>query len=253
MTAVKSMTTRYDINGRLTSFPTIEAIVDCCDVIVEAQKSLERALHPTIHLVLPRLWHCIKHLEMISQGAPVFRGEDRQGKSPSEFSVLMCKIMKNCLLEHVLVHNLWLAACVLHPFLREFSFVPDDQKRAQYKLQGEGMVRALMKQTSCFKDSTRSESTVGLSKASLDNLMSSGLLPVLPSPTQPCRTASKFSLLACADRYQNQSSSALGDELSKYLEGQFSYAICSVFENLLNSGFIMFKRARILSSQKNCF
>jgi len=53
--AVKSMAARYDVNHRLTSFPTIEAIIDCCDVLVEAQKSLEAVLHPTIHLVLPRL------------------------------------------------------------------------------------------------------------------------------------------------------------------------------------------------------
>jgi len=79
---------------------------------------------------------------MISQGAPVFRGEDRQWESPL-FSVLMCKMMKKCMLEQVVVHDLWLLACILHPFLKEFSFLQDDQKRVQYKPQGEGMVRSL--------------------------------------------------------------------------------------------------------------
>lgn len=46
-------------------------------------------------------------------------------------------------LESIEIHNLWCAACVLHPYLANFSFMPSLVRR-EYRSKGESLIQKMM-------------------------------------------------------------------------------------------------------------
>lgn len=94
-----------------------------------------------MHKVLPTLQYCLTDLARIEVGGYVGR-ENTTMCRPSLFSMRMCGVMKTEL-EKVEIHDLWLVACFLFPFLRDMEFWENATERESFKTRAESLTRSL--------------------------------------------------------------------------------------------------------------
>ncbi len=138
-----TLLTERDRDGIVVGFPALEAIVDAFEILSEAQKSFEGANYPTLHLALPSFQSCLDELDRIAGGGHAWRGQARGRVPPSTYSRRFCAVVRDILCQKAKVHDLWLVGCFLHPFLREYQFIPDMDLRASYRTRAESLTRVL--------------------------------------------------------------------------------------------------------------
>ena len=119
------------ITGFLTSYPTIEAIVDSMKPVFEAILLFESTNSPTLHVVLSNLHHCFIELERISRGSTISRKDGEV--LPNHFTRKLCKSLRN-ILQKIDIHDLWLVGCFLHPYFRSLSFWHNKEERCNFRM-----------------------------------------------------------------------------------------------------------------------
>lgn len=174
-----------------TGYPTIEALVDAMKPVYEATVMFETAHEPTLHKVLPALQHCIAELSRIEVGGTVSRDNGQEAR-PSLYSMRMCGVMKTQLLK-IEVHDLWLVACFLFPFLRDMEFWENPVERADFKVRAEALTRSLYQSEQSASNSTPLNNAEENLSEQLQGSQSNGI--VLQQPAEsPLRKRRKFSL-----------------------------------------------------------
>jgi len=134
-----------DNYGELVGFPALEAVLDAFEIVSEAQTRCQASEEPNMHLDLPLLQRCYDELDRVAGGGTVWR-EGRDNVASSRYSRAFCRLMVESLDSKVRFHDLRLAGCFIHPFLREFQFIANVDRRREYKRRGERVVRRL-----CFR------------------------------------------------------------------------------------------------------
>ncbi len=131
-----------EISGRFSAFLCVEAIVDCFKLVYEANIEFERTHEPTLHKVLPSLNFCIQELSKIEVGHGIIRGNDKVIR-PSVCAMRLSGILKNEL-KNIEIHDLWLGACYLCPYLRSMSFWSDITERENFKQRAQALTRKMI-------------------------------------------------------------------------------------------------------------
>lgn len=119
-------------------YPSLNSIVTSISSLRHMQTELEGALKPTMIKVLPMLEDINQCIRMLSSG--VADGPSRT--EPGELTVLLASVILK-VLDNINSYDLWCAACVLHPGLSSFSFIPLHLSNAS-KLRGESLVQRMM-------------------------------------------------------------------------------------------------------------
>ena len=101
----------------------------------------QTSIKPMLHEVLPSLQHMMCELSRIEHG-DIVHYENKRTTRPSLYSMRLCGLMKEELRE-VEIHDLWLVACFLYPYLRDMSFWDDDIEREEFKRRAETLTRAM--------------------------------------------------------------------------------------------------------------
>lgn len=120
-------------------FPALNAIKEAFAPVAHMQKELESGIKPTLHLVLPMLLQVQRQLREISAGSRNFRTLS----IPTAETRQLCHRLL-IILSEIEIHNLWIAASLLHPGFRGLSFV-NVSNREEYKTRGIGQIRRLMR------------------------------------------------------------------------------------------------------------
>ena len=107
--------------GIVTSYPTIEAIIDAFHPKYEVNVDFQKSDEPMLFLVLPSLQHCIRELSRIEH-ADSFQRKFNRVVLPSLYSMRLCGAMKGEL-EKIEIHDLWLVSCFLYPYLRTYGIL----------------------------------------------------------------------------------------------------------------------------------
>lgn len=132
-------------------YPTIEALVDALRPVYEATIMFQAANVATLHKEMPTLQHCMTELSSVEIGGSVLR-ENNQSVRPTLFSTRLCGVMQ-CDLMKVEIHDLWLVACFLFPFLRDMEFWKSSIERADFQCRAEMLTGSM-----CVEEETASES-----------------------------------------------------------------------------------------------
>jgi len=111
------------------SFPTIEAIVDAFKPLYNGTVLFQTSNEPKLHEVLPNLQYMLKELSRIEHGDFVEREENLRVR-PSIYSMRLCGALKLELMK-IEIHDLWLVACFLYPYLRDMHFWEDSVEKLQ--------------------------------------------------------------------------------------------------------------------------
>lgn len=171
------------------------------------RKELETANRPTLQFVMPMLQRCDQELKRLEMGGVIHRGPARGTMRPSEYSTVLCAMMRRSPRDNSLVYDLWLAACILHPFLRELQCV-HISKRDSYKKLGKDMVLRLYRKMGCIIGCVQlgqtSRRTTSINAVTTD-------APAIRSQKQ------KFDLKDFADSRFAFQSDGDDEELTKYL------------------------------------
>lgn len=136
LTAFDSITSRIGADGT-TSFPYLQAVVTCFKGIRHAQTALEAAEVPTLPLVLPLLDNIKSRLGSLSRG-----GISLDHDCPEETSRMAGILLPH--MEAIKVHDLWIAACLLHPGMRDLAFMQPGTNTVSFKTRGKDLIRKMM-------------------------------------------------------------------------------------------------------------
>lgn len=118
-------------------FPALKAIVTCFAPIRHAQTELEGCKTPTLMKVIPML-EDIKHsLKLLGAGY----GQNME--TADAYTRTLSDVTQRCL-EGIVYHDMWAAACVLHPGLSSFYFVQSTNNQ-DLKTKGEAQVRRMVR------------------------------------------------------------------------------------------------------------
>lgn len=126
--------------------PTIQAIVDVCEPLVEIMVQMQASKHPTIHIVAPRLLHATNYLTRVSNGSEI-RNSSGTSRLPSATTMKLAKLTLEVIKEKLLCHPIYVGSILLHPLLATFSWVPDAPTREEYFKAAESYVRKVMEKT----------------------------------------------------------------------------------------------------------
>ena len=105
--------------------------------------------------MLPSLQFSITELFRVELGDSVILIDDTI-KRPSVFSILLCGAMKEEL-KKVEIHDLWLVACFVYPFLRNKYFWEDPTQREESKARAESLTRKM----TGISDASHSATVIG--------------------------------------------------------------------------------------------
>ena len=128
-------------SGSIASFPCIDAIVDAFGPLYDAVVEFQSSTEPTIHKILPSLQYMKRELSRIELGGSVLR-DGEVVSQPSIYSMRFCGIVKDEL-RQVQIHDLWLLACFLFPFLRDMTFWTNLSEREEFKTRAESLLRIM--------------------------------------------------------------------------------------------------------------
>lgn len=193
-------------NGAGVEYPTIEAIIDAFKPVYDATIEFQTSTEPMLHKVLPAIQHIMSELSNIEHGLSVVRDDGRVIR-PSLYSMRLCSKMKQEM-EKVEIHDLWLVACFLYPYLRDMSFWDNAVEREQFKVRAENLTRSMYSDNNVQEVQTNSASGVELpaNPATQGNVTS--------SDAESARKKRRFSLQDHVSRahcmFEN------GDEVSTY-------------------------------------
>jgi len=136
-----------DVDG-MQNFPALDAIVWAFRDIRRMQTAMEASENHTVIHLLSMLEHCKQSLGNLSNGLGLhYSLTSVSSNSTNEITSGLCRIMPTTLSE-IEVHGVWVTGCILHPRLRNLSFVRDTAGREQYRKVGQSAIRDMMKDTS---------------------------------------------------------------------------------------------------------
>lgn len=135
------------------------------------------------------------------------RGSARGTMCPSEYSTLLCAMMRRFVRDNAVVHDLWLAACILHPFLKVLQCV-SVLKRESYKKRGKDKVRKMYMQMGGEVENRHQD---GESDQSLNGNTESAF------SRDNINRKRKFDTIQFADSHFPVRFNGSSDELTKYL------------------------------------
>ena len=124
------------------------------DSIIQFQKCHE----PTLHQILPNLQFSISELERIESGEAII-GDSGTTYKPSLYTRKFSARVR-AELKSIHVHDLWLVACFLFPFLRDMGFWKDPMEKEQFKMRAEALTRTMCSEIS--SDDYSNECTIGV-------------------------------------------------------------------------------------------
>jgi len=105
---------------------------------------LQNSSQPKLHEILPAVQHCLRQLSRIEHGDFVVR-DDGTTQRPTLHSMRLCGVMKSEL-QKIEIHDLWLVACFLYPYLRDMNFWDNEIERLDFRNRGEALTRAMISQ-----------------------------------------------------------------------------------------------------------
>ncbi len=127
----KKLESEVGVSHSSISLPTIQAIVDVCEPLVEIMVQMQASKYPTIHLVAPRLLHVKTVLQRISCGIEVINPSSRP-RIPNAISMKLAALTLNVLDEKFLFHPIYVGSILLHPLMGTFAWVSDISLRDKY-------------------------------------------------------------------------------------------------------------------------
>jgi len=222
--AMHSLKVTRDARHNVVGFPALEAILDAFEVIVEAQKVPEASETPKIHLTFPRLHMCLEELSRTINGSMVYRSGLDVRVVPSDYSKRLCAAMLRYLNEKVVVHDLWIAACILHPYY---------SMRSRYSSRGMTLIQKLMDSVGNDLNRAGVSENDDCGKVSLfqehgtaghrnDNNCGQFGEPAVGNLSGSSPKRAKFSLNAFADSHFVSSAPVSTDDLSLHLSKEVS-------------------------------
>lgn len=159
--AFRDLDRHYTVDGNV-SFPALEAIVEAFKPIRHMQTAFEADLEPTMHLVLPMLSSAKTQIRRLQSGM----AQGANFVTPHRMTQELCGLVL-AELEKLEVHDLWIAACLLHPRMRSLSFISDMEERRVLKMKGTVMIRRMAKK---YHKSALQRETGGESNTERDEL-----------------------------------------------------------------------------------
>ena len=89
------------------------------------QNSMEAASYPFIHHALPMWKSLVRNLTLLANGVA-----REQFKQPHDLTMVLEKRLVDKL-KTIEVHGLWTATCLLHPGMRAFTLITDNEYERQ--------------------------------------------------------------------------------------------------------------------------
>lgn len=118
---------------------SFEAIVKCFAPIRHAQTTLECVSSPTLTMVLPIIQQIKTSLSFTQRGI-------QQADSSTPISSIAQTLAQHTLnaMDRINMHDLWVAACLIHPGLRSLSFFTDVCLRNEARAKGMSLLRKMV-------------------------------------------------------------------------------------------------------------
>jgi len=163
-------------------YPTIEAIVDAFRPVYDATVDFQKSNEPMLHKILPAIQHITTELSKIEHGLSV-RRDDNCVHRPSLYSMRLSGAMK-VEIQKIEIHDLWLVACFLYPYLRDMNFWANEIEREDFKKRAEALTRKM-----CMDGGPESSQSGLVSQANPTNNRNDDLIS-----TEPASKKRRFSL-----------------------------------------------------------
>lgn len=131
---------REETSEEVVEYPALKAVVTCFAPLRHAQTELEANGTPTIMKILPMLEDMKQYLKLLSLG--VAQSSDADITHAYTRTLAHATLQS---LEGIRYHDMWAAACVLHPGLSSLFFmssIPSEEMRAK----GEALVRRMIRE-----------------------------------------------------------------------------------------------------------
>lgn len=120
-----------EIKCENSSYPNLHAVLKCFQPIRHAQTMLESSKTPTLMMVLPVLEELKKKLNQISRG--ISQAPNFEPVFSYDQSLAMSTLNA---IQKINLHDIWCAACLIHPGLRGMCFIQDSSQRLSLREKG---------------------------------------------------------------------------------------------------------------------